>query len=40
MGLVGALFKSKEDADMMKAKIISISPKIQEFEEIKKRRII
>lgn len=39
MGLIGLLFKSKDDADMMKMKISSVSPKMQEFDEIKKKRM-
>ena len=38
-GIVGLLYRTKEDADALKNKIISISPKIQELEEIRKKRI-
>lgn len=39
MGLIGFLFKNKQDADIMRLKINSVSPSMQQFEEIKKKRM-
>lgn len=37
-GIIGFLFKNKEDGDMMKVKLQSVSPKMEEYEDIKKQK--
>lgn len=38
-GLIGLLFRNQTDAEIMSVKIKSNSPKIAEFQEIKKKRV-
>lgn len=38
-GLIGIMYRNKDDADIMKLKINSASPPMSEYEEIKKKRI-
>lgn len=38
-GIVGLLFRNQLEADIMNIKIKSNSPKLAEFEEIKKRKV-